>query len=311
VSATTINTTAEKPQAPSRSFARAFEDIRDGFKNRELWAHLGWQDIKQRYRRSVLGPFWITISMAVTAIGLGLLYALLFNMKISTFLPYVTVGFIVWNFINGCIIEGMDTFVANEGLIKHLPAPMSVYALRTVWRQTLFLMHNMIVYVVMLAIFFRFIDHTYTLNTTPNVTGPIDCTQVICHPGLGWSWFLIIPAFILLALNGGWLTLFLGIISTRFRDVPQVINSLISLLFYMTPIIWSADTFFATHKSGLAKSLFQLNPLYHFVQIFRAPLLGQTINPTSWIIVGIITVVGWVLALVTMRNYRARISYWV
>jgi ABC-2 type transport system permease protein len=295
------------PAAPdattaSRTFARAIADLRAGLSQRELWAHLGWQDIKQRYRRSVIGPLWITISMGVTAVGLGVLYAVLFKMDIHVFLPYVTTGFIVWNFINGCLTEGMDTFITNEGLIKHLPAPLTVYALRTVWRQTLMLGHNLIVYVVMLAIFYRWLDTPYTTVAHGQL-----------HPGLGWYSFTAIPAFALVALNGVWLTLVLGIISTRYRDIPQVINSVIQLAFYLTPIVWSPDSLFASGGSSRdwAKILFQFNPLYHFVQVLRAPMIGQHIDWWSWVIVGGITVVGWALAFLTMRNYRARVSYWV
>ncbi len=124
-------------RSDSETFARAFSDIKDGFKQPELWGHLAWQDIKQRYRRSVIGPLWITISQGVIALGLGLLYSQLFGAcRSGTFLPYITTGFIIWNFILGCLTDGTDTFIANEGLIKQLPAPLSVYALRTVWRQT-------------------------------------------------------------------------------------------------------------------------------------------------------------------------------
>jgi len=289
--------------APTRSFARAIEDIRRGIAQRELWAHLGWQDIKQRYRRSVLGPLWITISMGVTALGLGILYAVLFKHPLPEFLPYVTTGFIVWNFINGCITEGMSTFVVNEGLIKHLPAPLTVYALRTVWRQTLMFLHNLIVYVIMIAIYFTYLDHAYQMDT-PN--GQL-------HPGLG-AWSLsAFPAFAVLALNGLWLTLLVGIISTRYRDIPQVINSVIQLAFYLTPIVWSPDDLFGSGGSDRtwAKIVFQFNPLYHFVQVLRAPMIGQHVDWWSWATVGWITVLGWALALVAMRNYRARVSYWV
>src|SRR5690606_9604180 len=91
------------PVPGSRSWKRAFDDIRTGLRQRELWGHLGWQDIKQRYRRSVIGPFWLTITQGVIALGLGLLYSQLFGLPIETFLPYIVTGFIVWNFISGCI----------------------------------------------------------------------------------------------------------------------------------------------------------------------------------------------------------------
>src|ERR687893_124495 len=128
-SSTTTPGSAEAPapaappdvRPPGRDFRSAFRDLRNGGGQRELWLHLGWQDIRQRYRRSVLGPIWITISMAVTAVALGILYAGLFDLDLATLLPHILVGFVVWNFIAGCIGEGSEVFIANEGLIKHLP----------------------------------------------------------------------------------------------------------------------------------------------------------------------------------------------
>lgn len=285
-------------------------DIQSGLRERELWSHLGWQDIKQRYRRSVLGPFWITISQAVLAFGLGLLYSQLFKLPVATFLPFIVTGFIIWTFISGCLTEGMETFIYNEGLIKHLPAPLTVYALRTVWRQIIMFGHNMIVYVVVIVIFFGHLDHPYEL--LPNA-----CTEgssAICHPGLGWYTFSAIPAFALLALNAGWVILFLGVISTRFRDFPQLIGSIIQLMFYMTPIVWPIDQLHAgggRDAVSWALPFVYFNPFYHVVQIVRAPLIGQAVNIWSWVVVIGITLVGWALALFVMRNYRSRVSYWV
>ena len=286
-----------------RNFPAAINDIRRGFAQRELWAYLGWQDIKQRYRRSVIGPLWITLSMAVTAAGLGLLYSQLFNIPVGTFLPYLTVGFIVWNFMLGCMVEGSDTFIANEGLIKHLPAPLTVYALRTVWRLALMFAHNLLVYLVVVAIFFGDLTQDgYTL--TPGGTP---------QPGLDWTVVLGIPAFALIAVNGTWVALLFGIISTRYRDIPQVISALTQLLFFVTPIVWPVDILTEKFKdTGSWQVLVaELNPLYHFIQILRAPLIGSEQSWRHWAVALGITVVGWALALLAMRNYRARVSYWV
>ncbi len=258
----------------------------------------------------MIGPFWITISQAVIALGLGLLYSQLFNSPVQVFLPYVATGFILWGFINGCLAEGMETFIANEGLIKQLPAPLSVYMLRTVWRQTLLLAHNMIVFVGIVAIFFSALDIPYSLGDANGLCAG----SGFCHPGLSWSALLAVPGFVLLALNAGWVTLLLGIVSARFRDIPQVVNSLTQLLFYATPIVWPVDQLLmggARDNVSWALPIIQLNPLYHFMQIVRAPLLGQTFTLGNWIVVGSVTVVGWALAVVAMRNYRDRVSYWV
>ncbi len=134
------------PASQSMTLKAAFADLTRGAQQRELWFKLGLQDIKQRYRRSVLGPFWITIATGVMALALGLLYSMLFQIPVAEFLPHVTVGLIMWTFISGCIKEGATVFIENEGLIKQLPAPLSVHVYRLVWRQTLFLGHNLIIW---------------------------------------------------------------------------------------------------------------------------------------------------------------------
>uniref|UniRef100_UPI0035CD00D4 galactan export ABC transporter permease subunit Wzm/RfbD n=1 Tax=Actinophytocola gossypii TaxID=2812003 RepID=UPI0035CD00D4 len=277
-----------------------------GFRQRELWGHLGWQDIKQRYRRSIIGPLWITLSMAITAVGLGLLYSQLFGATIGTFLPYITVGFIVWNFMLGCLTEGTETFIRNEGLIKHLPAPLTVYALRTVWRLTLMFAHNLLVYFVVVTIFWSDLTTAgYTIT---------EGEHAIAQPGISWAILYAIPAFVLLAINGGWVAILFGIISTRYRDIPPVIQSLTQLMFFMTPIVWTTDILyrFGPDGEGSWRGLVaNLNPLYHYIEILRAPLIGSVQSWVHWVVVGAFTVVGWGLALVAMRNYRARISYWV
>jgi ABC-2 type transport system permease protein len=298
--------TADRAEAPpasnSRTFARAFADVRDAWQHRELWGHLGWQDIKQRYRRSVIGPLWITISMGSTALALGLLYSTLFKQDLATFLPYVTVGFIVWNFILGVITEGTDVFIANEGLIKHLPAPMTVHVLRMVWRQLLFFVHNLAVYVVVLIVFFPALTKPYHMEG-----------DAFVHPGITWNILLVIPAMALLVVNAVWVALLFGIISTRFRDIPPVINSFINLIFFMTPIVWHTGVLNqVTNGEGNWRILIaELNPLYHFVELVRAPLIGHVQSWHHWVVVGAFTVGGWALAFVALRNYRARVSYWV
>jgi ABC-2 type transport system permease protein len=270
----------------TRSWRRAFDDLTSGWQQRQLWGHLGWQDIRQRYRRSVLGPIWITISMAVTAIALGILYAGLFGNSLSQQLPYILVGFIVWAFISGCILEGADVFIANEGLIKHLPSPVSVHVYRLVWRQTLLFAHNMIVYLVMLVVF---------------------------PQNLNWTVLLAVPAFLLLVVNGTWVALLLGMASARFRDLNPIVGSVVQLAFFLTPIVWIYEDFLHSKNPAIAQRarLAELNPFLHYLEIIRRPLLGQEQVWRHWAVVLVITVIGWAITLWALRRYRARVSYWV
>jgi ABC-2 type transport system permease protein len=271
-------------QPSARSWRRAFDDLVGGWRQRELWAHLAWQDIRQRYRRSVLGPIWITISMAVTAVALGILYAGLFGNDLSVQLPYILVGFIVWTFISGCISEGSDVFIDNEGLIKQLPAPLSVHVYRLIWRQILFFAHNLIVYAVMFVIFPQSLD---------------------------WRSLTVFPALLLLAVNGAWVALLFGIVTTRFRDLAPITQSLVQLLFFLTPIVWIYEDLLSNPAVAERARLVEFNPLLHFIEIVRQPMLGQEQHLRHWIVVAVITVAGWALTLVVLRRYRSRVAYWV
>jgi ABC-2 type transport system permease protein len=268
------------------AWALAVRDLREGWTQRELWGHLGWQDIRQRYRRSVLGPVWISISMAVTAIALGILYSAIFNNPIDKQLPYLLTGFIIWGFIAGCINEGSEVFVANEGLIKHLPAPISIHVFRLVWRQILFFGHNFVIYLIMLVIF---------------------------PQPLKWTDLAFLPAFALLALNGTWVALCFGIITTRFRDISPIIQSVVQLAFFMTPIVWIYGDLLNSPNPAVQERarLAELNPFLHFVELVRRPMLGQDQLWRNWVVVLGITVVGWALTLVVLQRYRARVAYWV
>ncbi|NDK90092.1 ABC transporter permease [Gordonia desulfuricans] len=273
------------PGIQSRSLRRAFGDMAAGLRSRELWLHLGWQDIKQRYRRSVLGPLWITIATGVTAVAMGLLYGQLFHMDIKTFLPYVTLGFIFWNFIQNSILDGAEVFSKNEGLIKQLPAPVSVHVYRNSWRQLIIFAHNIVIYLVILIVF---------------------------PQPLNWTVVLVIPAIALFVLNGIWVTIVFGILSTRFRDIGQLLTTAVQLVFFMTPIIWTTDSLGRqTGEQSERLKLVELNPMYHYLEITRGPLLGQSVAFYHWLIVLACTAVGWLMAILVMRNYRARVAYWV
>ena len=269
--------------AQSKTLTRAWGDLVDGYRRRELWLHLGWQDIKQRYRRSVLGPFWITIATGTTAVAMGGLYSKLFHLQLSVHLPYVTLGLIIWNLINASILEGAEVFVANEGLIKQLPTPLSVHVYRLVWRQMILFAHNIVIYLVIAIIFPK-----------------------------PWSWadLSVIPALGLIVLNCVWVSLCFGILATRYRDIGPLLFSIVQLLFFMTPIIWNDDTL-RQQGAGAWSKIVELNPLLHYLDIVRAPLLGAHQELRHWAVVVGLTIVGWVLAAFAMRQYRARVAYWV
>ena len=189
----------------------ALKDITDGFMMYHLWGKLGWKDVLTRYQRSLLGPLWLTISMGVLIGALGFLYASLFKMDLSTYLPFLTIGFIIWQLISGIILDGCNAFLSAEGIIKQVKLPLSLHIYQLLWKNILTLGHNSIVIAVVMVIF----DVNVDLHTL----------------------FLLL-GILILVLNGFWCALLLGLLCARYRDLNPTINSLIQLSFFVTPIIW-------------------------------------------------------------------------
>ena len=256
----------------------AIADLADGLCRWPLWGLMGWQDIRQRYRRSMLGPFWLTLSMGILVGALGVLYAKLFGVDIHDYLPFLTLGFLSWTLISTLINEGCGTFTASENFIKQMRLPFSLFVYRIVWRNLIIFAHNLIIYPVVAVLF----------GIWPGVTG-----------------LLFLPGLAIVALNGLWAGLLLGMICARFRDVPQIVASLLQVAFFLTPIIWKPDLL------GRRAGIVDLNPFYHFVQIIRAPLLGEVPDALTWGMALGVTAAGWFVTFLFFRRFRSRISYWV
>jgi len=257
----------------------ALDDVRQGFARHDLWLLLGWNDIRQKFRRSLLGPFWLTISTAIMLVALGFVYAALFKMDLNQYFPYLAAGIVTWSLISSLVIEGCQTFIGVEPMIKQIRLPFTVHALRVVWRNILVFFHNIVIVVVVVLIFAKL-------------------------PGL-LPLLCLLAGLALFTLNGVWICLLLGLICTRYRDMPPMVASIIQLVFFVTPILW--------HPSLLAgrQRIINFNPFYHFIELLRAPMLDTVPSPTTWGAVLGITVAGWLLTLLTFWRYRRRISYWV
>lgn len=263
---------------PKERRAAAFADLCDGTSAAWLWGRLAYQDMVKRYRGSILGPFWITLSMGVMIAALGTLYSTLFHMDIAAYLPHVALGIIGWNFIQTGVGEGCQVFIENAAAIRIARLPFTVYVCRTVARNFILLAHNLLVYLLVLIVF------------PPPVTAAM---------------LLVIPGLLILGANALWAGMALGLLSARFRDIPQIVGMIMQLTFFITPVLWTPQLL--GDKSWIA----DINPLYALLELLRAPLLGVAPTPTCWILALATTAAGWVLAAALFARYRARIPYWV
>ena len=268
----------ESQSADRLSFRTAALDFSSGFAMWPLWLTLGWNDILQRYQRSFLGPFWLTASMGIIILVLGILYSNLFHTNIHDFLPFLCAGLLAWNLVAGFFTEGGTLFTSAEAYIKQIRLPYSVYVYRSAWSKFLIFLHNSIVYFGVLLYF-------------------------EIWPGV--AFLMVIPALFFILVNGALSSLCIGLVSARFRDVPPIVNSVIQIVFFMTPIFWKPELLESR------TSIIDWNPFYHLIEIIRAPMLGQMPSLKNYLVVFLLTaanlvVTGWVFA-----RFRSRIAYWI
>jgi ABC-type polysaccharide/polyol phosphate export permease len=256
----------------------AIIDILSGLRSYEIWTMLAWMEIKQRYRRSVLGPFWLTLSAAIMIFSMGPLYSTLFGQHLNDYFLYLATSIIAWQLISTMINDSCQAFIGAEGFIKQCSLPLSVYVLRIVWKNLIIFLHNFIV-IVLVAIFFP--------------------------PKIEITIMLFILALIIFAFNAVWVGLLIGLICARFRDVTQIVASIVGLAFFVTPIMWKAEML------GSKSWLINLNPIYHFIQIMRAPIIGDAIDIKNWIASALITIMGYTVTFILFGKFKNRVAYWV
>lgn len=239
---------------------------------------LAWQEIRQRYRRSVLGPFWLTISIGVLIGGMGPLYSRLFGQATSSYFPHLAVSFVVWMLLASLINEGCTCFTSAEGLIKEARMPLTVHVLRVVWKNMIIFFHHALILFVVFMVY---------------------------PPPLNWSLVFVPLAILAIAINAIWMGLFLGMLCARFRDIPLIIQSIVQIMFFLTPVLWRPESL------GRHAWAAQLNPLNHLIEIVRAPLVDGRVPVGSWLYVLIMTVAGFAFVVPVFARFRARIAYWV
>jgi homopolymeric O-antigen transport system permease protein len=265
----------------TRSISRteaAWTDLFEGISKSWMWSTMAMQDIKMRYRGSLLGPFWLTISMVIMIAAMGLIYARMFHMEISQYLPFLTVGLVIWNFVSSLIIEGCQTFLSARNVITQVRMPFSIHACRTVCRNLIVLAHNMVIVPIVLMIF-----------SVP----------------VGWSVVLIVPALIVVTVNGIWVSILLGMISARYRDVPPIVANFVQVIFFITPIFWPPEAL------GIWMQALPLNPLFAAIDVVRAPLLGTPPLVYSWTVLLAVTIAGCLGTFAVFTKFRPRIAYWI
>ncbi|MGH6671480.1 MAG: ABC transporter permease [Xanthobacteraceae bacterium] len=261
-----------------RQVDSAVDDLRGGISSWRLSQFLAWQDIKQRYRRSTLGPVWLTLSFGVQILTMGFLSALLLGGTIQKSVPYVCAGMLFWTLITQTINDGADLYVSSSRYITQIKSPLTVFLLQVIWRNLIITAHNATIYLLIAASF---------------VVIP-SAAMLLWLPGL---------ALDVVCLS--WIALIAAVVSARYRDIPIIIQNILTILFWFTPLMYFPDQL---HEH---RFIADYNPFTHLIALVREPLLGGVPTLNDWLVVLALTVVGWIGTFLFFARFRARIVYWL
>lgn len=216
--------------------------------------------------------------MAVFVFSVGLLYGQVLNVDLGFYIPYLAAGLLVWNLILALINEGSSVYIGSSGFSNEIRLPYIFYSLKLAARQLIMFMHNVIVIVIVAIIF---------------------------DIPIGFHTLAFIPGLIIILFCGICVSVVFGLISVRFRDVPSIVQALVQVAFFLTPIIWHPDL-----VEG-REFIVDYNPFYHFIALVRAPLLGEMPTLVNYSVTVGLSATFAVLAVVLFRRYKNRIPYWV
>lgn len=273
-------TSAAEVTQPRSRFAAALQDIFGGFANLSFWYVVGVAEVRQRYRRSVIGPLWITISQGISALVIGFVLGGVTGSPPARYIPWVVFSISIWSYVSSCINDGANTFISNNGTIISVRRPLMSYVMLSMWRAAIVLMHSIIVFVIVYAVY---------------------------HRKFSLIQLMVVPGFIMLSANLAWIALLCAILGARFRDVPIIILNIFTVLFWTTPIMFYPDQF----KTGITAMVFKINPFTYLMAVVREPVLDQQIGLLGWLICLAILVVGWTITLLVFARTRARVPYWM
>ena len=263
---------------PVPQWRLAFDDIAGGLRAHRVWMLLARMDIRQRYRRSVIGPFWITITMIVWILAIGPLYSQLLGIGAKEFIPYLAVGIISWGLISGVILDGAGAFVEAENLVRSVKLPYTVHILRVLQRNLIIFAHNLL----------AFVPFMIYLRVWPQ-----------------WSWLLAIPGVALVMLAALPTAFLLGTLSARYRDLQQMIASVVQLAFFMTPVFWHRDLL------GPRAYLADYNPFQIMLEGVRHPIVAGVPPASVYWKIAIVIAALFLLSAPFVARYRRRLAFWV
>lgn len=237
-------------------------------------------DIASSFRRTGLGTLWASLGLALATAAMGTLFGTVLRQLLpdyDQYVPYLVAGMIPWALLAGMLHQAAGQTWQYMAQLRHAALPLPAIMLRMLLRHALIMVQNIALAVLAQVMLLD----SVTLAPLPLLFGSL-----------------------LLIANTAWISLLLGLLCARFRDMPQLVAWAIHLAFFLTPVMWPA--YFLSRFDWLAA----INPLFQFVELVRRPLLGQDVAPLTWLCCSLLLVLGGSLTILLYRRLSWRLPYW-
>lgn len=256
----------------------AVADIQRSLANSSVWIALAWHDLVAQYRGSIIGPFWITITMGALITGLGLLYSEIFAMDGPAYFTWVAAGVTMWMLISTMISDGCSMFSQSVSMIRQTNLPMFTFVWRMLARNLMVFAHHLPILVVVWV----------ATQYVGKVNAP-----------------LALLGFALVIVNCTWISLSLALLSARFHDLPQIVAAGLQFMMFMTPVFWVTDSI------NHARFVLHYNPAYYMLDAVRSPLIGRPLDGETIPVLAVMALFGWAAALLMFVLQRRRVVYYL
>ena len=258
-----------------------FGHIRSSFREPGFWAYSSWLDIVTKYRRSRLGMVWLLLPPMLYVGGIGYFYALLQGKSAMASIPPFAIGYLVYRFFLNVVTESTTVLLGSSGFILDGHLRLTDFIMRSLTK----------------ALFYLF------------AALPLVIVFLVLSPEVHYTGFLtVVPAFFVVLLNTFWIALVCSLVGARYPDMQELTGSIFIFAFILTPILWPPEAAPAGTPHGI---FMRINPLYHMIQLMRAPLFGQHIEPLTYAYMAVMTVGGWVLAWALYRRFARFVPVWM
>jgi lipopolysaccharide transport system permease protein len=271
---------SKKEQSAHSASLTAREEIFASLRAWEALLFLSLHDIRAKYRRTMLGPWWVVLGVGISLGLMSALWSIIFGLDWREYLNYMIAGIITWYWIQGYITQSCEVFTAEfSSLLRSLPTPPIMYVYRFVMKGAWMFAHYLPIWLISAIITSKY----------PSIA------SIILFP----------IGFLFIIVNAIAITIILGMGNARFRDLSPAVTALMTPMLLLTPVIWQPSML------GDYQIIATLNPFTHFVSIIRGPLIGNVPSALTWSYVSAVTVFNVAVAAVLYGKFRKHIVFWI